>query len=318
MAGAEPPQPDHSEDFETSRGWQWHACSARESFFAERVLKPISDEPQRAMVLSQGASGGAWLKAIPSETVFAMQTLRFHVALRRRLRWPLPLAAHRCRGRACGAQQDDYGDHAASCNVSGLLKARSRPIEKVWARVLREGRARVRENVALRDAGIPVGPRDGRNIEIVATGLPVEHGIPMAVDATMVSPLRTDGRPHPRASEQAGVALERGRRAKETTYPELLQSSRLRLLTAGIETGGRLSIEGLDLLSKLAAHKTGSEPPALRASAARAWRSRWVTMISVVSQDALAATLVDDGVALLDAAQVPGPSSVEVWLDDRA
>ena len=318
VAGAEPPQPDHSEDFETSRGWQWHACSARESFFAERVLKPISDEPQRAMVLSQGASGGAWLKAIPSETVFAMQALRFHVALRRRLRWPLPLAAHRCRGRACGAQQDDYGDHAASCNVSGLLKARSRPIEKVWARVLREGRARVRENVALRDAGIPVGPRDGRNIEIVATGLPVEHGIPMAVDATMVSPLRTDGRPHPRASEQAGVALERGRRAKETTYPELLQSSRLRLLTAGIETGGRLSIEGLDFLSKLAAHKTGSEPPALRASAARAWRSRWVTMISVVSQDALAATLVDDGVALLDAAQVPCPSSVEVWLDDRA
>ncbi len=41
-------------------------------------------------------------------------------------------------------------------------------------------------------------------------------------------------------------------------------------------------------------------------------------MISVVSQDALAATLVDDGVALLDAAQVPCPSSVEVWLDDRA
>ena len=38
-------------------------------------------------------------------------------------------------------------------------------------------------------------------------------------------------------------------------------------------------------------------------------------MLSVAVQDALAATLVDEGVALLDAAGAAPPLSVEVWLD---
>ena len=315
LVGAEPPQRETTEDFETSRGWQWYACSVRETFFAERVFLPTCDAPQRAMVLSQSGSGGAWLRAVPSEKAFQMQSLRFQVAIRRRLRWPLPLSAHVCRGRSCNQRQDDLGDHAASCHLSGLLKVRSRPIEKIFARVLREGGARVRENVTLRDAGVPVSPSDHRIIEIVATGVPIEHGIPVAVDATMVSPLHADGTPHPRACAQPGVALARGRRKKQTTYPELLQSSRLRLLTAGIETGGRLSHEALDLFEKLAESKARSEPLALRGAMARAWRARWVTMISTVAQDSLAATLVDDGVAVLDLAQSSGPTSVDVWLD---
>ena len=211
-AGAEAPQHDTTDDFEFSRGWQWHACSVRETFIAERVLMPLCDEPQRAMLLSQGGSGGAWLRAIPSEQVFRANPLRFQVSIRRRLRWPLPLASHQCRGKSCQAQNDDKGDHAASCSVSGLLKLRSRPIEKVWVRVCREGGARVRENLSLRDAGVQVDPTDRRAIEVVVSGLPVEHGIPVALDATMVSPLHADGTPHPGASEHAGV--RRGPSAK--------------------------------------------------------------------------------------------------------
>ncbi len=245
-----------------------------------------------------------------------MNPIRFQVSMRRRLRWPLPLTTHECRGRACRGLHDDKGDHPASCPRSGLLKLRSRPIEKVWVRVLREGGARVRENLMLRDAGIQVDPADRRAIEIVVTGLPIEHGIPVAVDATMVSPLHADGTPHRQAAERPGVALQRGRHDKETTYPELLGSSQLRLLTAGAETGGRLSHEAVRLLGELAAHKAASEPQALRAAAARAWRARWITMVSFVCQDALAATLVDDGVALLDTPALVGPLSVDVWLDD--
>ena len=316
LAGAEPPQPETADDFEFARGWQWYACSVRETFFAERVLLPSSSDSQRAMVLSQGGSGGAWLRAIPSERIFQMSPLRFQVAIRRRLHWPLPLTSHTCRGQACKKLQDEFGHHPASCNRSGLLKARSRPIEKVWARVLREGGARVRENVTLRDAGIPVGASDGRQIEVVVTGLPIEHGIPVAVDATMVSPLHADGTPHAGAAARPGVALERGRKDKERTYPELLTSSRLRLLTAAVETGGRMSKDALRLLSELSTFKASSEPPALRASAARAWRARWLTMISTVCQDSLAATLVDDGVSLLDVAACSAPLSVDVWVDD--
>ena len=80
---------------------------------------------------------------------------------------------------------DVYGDHAASCPVSGRLKIRPRPVEKTWARVLRESGARVRENVRLRDTTLPnIDPSDGRHIEIVVTGLPLGRGVPVAVDAT--------------------------------------------------------------------------------------------------------------------------------------
>ncbi len=318
VAGCEPPQPESTadSDLEFARGWQRYASSVRETFFTERVLRPICEPPQRAMLFSQGATGGAWLRAIPSESAFEFQPLRFQVAMRRRLRWPLPLAKHRCRGRFCAKQQDELGDHAVSCNWSGLLKLRSRPIEKVWVRILREARARVRENVSLHEAGMPVGPEDGRNVEIVAAGLPIHQGIPVAIDATMVLPLHADGTPHRHADERPGVALGRGRHSKESTYPELLSSSRLRLLTAGVETGGRLSREASELLSELASFRSISEPQALRASMARAWRARWTIMLSVACQDALAATLVDDGVRFLDSVSTGSPSSVDVWLNE--
>jgi len=235
-----------------------------------------------------------------------MKPLRFLTAMRRRLRWPIPLLSR---------SGDRLGDYAASCSTTGLLKRRSVPIERVWARVLKEGGARVRGPVALRDAGVPVHATDRRHIEIIATGLPMMHGVPIAVDATMVSPLHSNGIPWPGAAERPGVALGRARNTKEETYPELLQSPHLRLLTAGIETGGRLSSQALELLNVLASTKAESEPPALQVTAARAWRARWITMVSFVSQDSLAATLVDEGLSILDAPVAPCPLSVDVWLD---
>ena len=316
LQGIEAPQPQTSDDIETSCGWQWYASSVCDSFFAERVLLPLCESPRRAMRLSQGGTGGAWLRSIPPEHAFELRPLRFQVAMRRRLRWPLPLTKHRCRGRACRQAQDEFGDHPASCPLSGLLKLRSRPIEKTWARIVREGGARVRENVSLHDAGVPVDPQDGRAIEVVVTGLPLDHGIPIAVDATMVSPLHSNGTPYPAADARPGVALERGRREKLRTYPELASSPCLRLRTAGVETGGRLAKEGLEVIEHLAEFRARSEPQVLRRAAARAWRSRWVTMLSVACQDALAATLVDDGVQLLDSVSTGSPLSVDVWLDE--
>ena len=158
--------------------------------------------------------------------------------------------------------------------------------------------------------------QDGRKIEVIATGLPVEQGIPLAIDATMVSPLGADGTPHPHADTRIGVSLGRARHDKETTYPELLGSSRLRLLVAGVEVGGRISRESSKLLTDLSLFRASSEPQALRALAARSWRSRWTCMLSVVCQDSLAATLVDDGISFLDAVGTGSPLGVDVWLDE--
>jgi len=60
-----------------------------------------------------------------------------------------------------------------------------------------------------------------------------------------------------------------------------------------------------------------SEPHVLSAAIARAFRSRCVTMVSIVAQDALASTLINDGVALLDIADAHEPMSVDMWLDDQ-
>ena len=246
-----------------------------------------------------------------------MAPLRFQVAMRRRFRWPLPLSRHTCRGKSCRAQLDEKGDHAASCSRSGLLKLRSKPMEGVLRRILREGGARVRHNVSLHEAGVPVDPEDGRNIEIVATGLPLHRGVPLAVDATMVSPLHSDGSPHRDAASSVGVALDRGRDDKERAYPELLASSRLRLVIVGLETGGRISKDGLDLLSTLAFSKAQTEPQALRSSISRCWRTRWRTMLSLVCQDSLSATLVDDGVGFLECVGTGSIAGADVWLDGR-
>ena len=82
------------------------------------------------------------------------------------------------------------------CVGCGRLKLRAVPLEKMWARVLREAGARVREHFYLRNAGMgTISPQDGRHIEIVATGLPLFRGVPLAVDATLVSPLHVDGSP---------------------------------------------------------------------------------------------------------------------------
>ena len=125
---------------------------------------------------------------------------------------------------------------------SGKVKLRSRVIEKLWVRVLREAGGRVRENVLLRDSGIlNIDPSDGRKIEIVVTGLPLAHGIPLAIDATLVSPLHANGLPHRDADVTPGSSLIRAERLKEATYPELVSSSLLRLETVACEVGGRFS-----------------------------------------------------------------------------
>ena len=139
-----PPESETQDDIESARGWQWYACYILGTFFLNNILLPICDPTRKALLLSQGGAGGAWLRAIPSEPVFELHPLRFQVAIRRRLRFPLPLTRHHCRGNACGRLQDLFGDHPASCPVSGLSYLRSRQIEKIWAGIHREAGARVR------------------------------------------------------------------------------------------------------------------------------------------------------------------------------
>jgi len=226
-SGVEPPAASNDIDAaDFDRGWQCHVCSFSEDFYKNNVVLPSCDDARRAMLLSQsGGPASAWLRAIPSQPVFTFTPLRFQMAIRRRLRWPLPVSTGKC-SKSCNHTLDNKGDHAASCATSGRKKPRSVPMERIRERILREASKRVRENVMLRDTAVPtINPADGRKIEIVATGLPVYRGVPLAIDVTFISPLHADGSPWPHAVERPGVSFKRALRQKHRTYSELVPNS---------------------------------------------------------------------------------------------
>ena len=107
------------------------------------------------------------------------------------------------------------------------------PLECAAAQVCREGGARVSTNVFVRDMDLAVhNALDSRRLEVVADGLTLWRGAQLAIDTTMVSPLRWDGTT--RAANFDGAALEVARRRKGTTYPELSgEGGRARLVVGG-------------------------------------------------------------------------------------
>ena len=123
------------------------------------------------MLFSQSdPAAGRWLSAIPTCPEVRFSYLRMQVSLRRRLRWALPLGPRRCDGRSCQLPLDRLGDQWAACSWSGRLRRRERPLERAWTRVLREGGARVLENVMLRDTNLEhIEATDDRQLEIVAS-----------------------------------------------------------------------------------------------------------------------------------------------------
>ena len=106
--GARAPQPRDAGPGEWPHGWQFHATRTRNLHYRDRV--PSS----RALLRSQGgAHAGAWLSAVPSEPALTLAPQAMQLALRRRLRLPLPLSPNRCGpSPGCGQQVDEYGDHA--------------------------------------------------------------------------------------------------------------------------------------------------------------------------------------------------------------
>ena len=103
--------------------------------------------------------------------------------------------------------------------------------------ICREAGGRVRTNVFLRELDLGVGGVLDRRLEVVVNGLPLFNGAQLAVDTTLVSPIRRDGTPRPRAHEVNGIALKHARRHKETTYPELAgRGGRARLVVIAGES----------------------------------------------------------------------------------
>ena len=235
------------------------------------------------------------------------------ILLRLRLHYKLPLGPKRCNGRSCRARLDAYGRHWSACSRSGRLRLRCKPLERTWARVFREAGARVQTDVLLRNTDLPgLAANDGRMLEIIATGLPLHRGVPLGVDSTMGAPLHANGLPHTNAADTDGVAIARLESRKRTTYPELVNSSRLRLTTLACETGGRWSKACVTMVRQLAKVKARNAREEQQAALTAAYANRWWSLLSVAAQNSLAASLADDKPQLLDGVDGEEPHWQEV------
>ena len=116
----------------------------------------------RALLRSQsGRCSGRHLALVPVSHESTYSNERFRTLLLRRARQPLDITSSRCNGPSCGANLDPHGDHRAACSRAGRLVRRAAPVERMWARVCREGGARVQTNAFLRDLNLL---RDGRQL----------------------------------------------------------------------------------------------------------------------------------------------------------
>ena len=94
-----------------------------------------------------------------------------------------------------------------------------------------EKQARVSSNVMMRDMDLlSQDGLDTRRLEVVADGLPLHHEAQLAIDTTMVSPMRRNGAPRPRSTTVDGASLETVRARKKRRHPELSATSTARRL----------------------------------------------------------------------------------------
>eukprot|EP00435_Cladocopium_sp_Y103_P003690 s4199_g1.t1 len=292
-----PPRIEEREPSLWPHGWQHAASLATLQSLREQVVFPALTPAGQALLRSQaGPHAGAWLTAIPSDASATLLPRQMHLALRRRLRMPLPVTRHRCgagsRVRGCGGLLDPYGDHALACPRSGALARRASILEQAWIRVAREavgpeGRVVPQQALAATHASVPAG--DLRRLDFVVHGA-TPHGEALCCDATLVSPLTRAGAPAHRAHAHNGAALDAAHQRKRQRYPELLQPGPQRLLVLAAELGGRWHADCHELLRLLVATRAPRAPAALRVAAAAGWRRRWWGLLGVAVQRAVATT----------------------------
>ena len=176
-----------------------------------------------------------------------------------------------------------------------MLGKRGFPLECAAAQVCREAGARVASNVFVRDMDlVAFDVLDGRRLEIVADGFALWRGAQLAIDTTMVSPLRRDGTARPRAADHDGAVLEVARRRKETTYPELSgEGGRARLVVLAAEVGGRWNSETAQFLTALARARAQEVPLVLQGRAEAAWVRRWSAILACTAARAFSLSLLD-------------------------
>ena len=290
--GKRPPANESRDPGEWPHGWQYWASSVLDASFRKNSMLTNQTASRQAHLRSHsGRNAGVALSHSPTAAEYTIRPHLFRVLLLQRLQLPLPITEKTCSG--CREPLDILGRHRAACPTTGLLKKRATPTESVMARICREAGARVKFNAFLRDMHVGVPVEDERRIEVLAQDLPCFNGAQLAIDVTLRSVLGRTGEAQPQAADVDGAVLLQARRDKERTYPELLHSRRCRLVVVAIETGGRWSDEGAELVWQLALARSREVPSSMSHRAALAFERRWTRMLGTACAVSFAASLVE-------------------------
>ena len=212
------------------------------------------------------------------------------LALRRRLRLPLPLRLSRCGpSPGCGKLVDTFGDHALACLRTGMLARRAKNVQRAWVRVAREAVGADGQVVAqqwLCNTTAPgVAPGDRRRLDLVIYGATPMGGA-LCCDATLASPLTRTGQPQPCAAAHDGAAERR----KRTAYPELSAGGPQQLLVLGSKVGGRWNEAAQGLVRDLARLRAQQARRRYGELRPHPWTRRWWAALAVVVQQAMTST----------------------------
>ena len=204
--GERHPMNTSREPGEWPHGWQYWASSMSDTFFRKSSLLSTRSAASRAHLRSHsGCNAGAALAHAPTSKEYTIPPQLFRVLLLERLQLPLPVTEATCEG--CHSALDVRGRHGAACTLSGRVKKRATPTERVLARVCREAGARVRFDAYLRDMNVGVPASDGRRIEVLAQDVSCFGGAQFAVYITLRSVLTRAGEPQRNAADTDGAVL---------------------------------------------------------------------------------------------------------------
>ena len=181
-----------------------------------------------------------------------------------------------------------------------------------WPEFVGRQGARVRYNAFLRDMNVHVRPDDERRIEVLTQDLPCFGGTQLA------ERVGSSGEPRPRAADIDGALLAPARIDKETTYLELVPSTRCLLVVVATETRLWWSEEAVQFVWQLAQAKAREASRFLAHQVALSWERRWSRMLGVACASSFAASLVQRMTRELSC-QTGGdlPTTADILLHDR-
>ena len=161
-----------------------------------------------------------------------------------------------------------------------------------WRQVLIEaGGAVPRRNVErlVRECNVRLTEHDQRRVDLVATRLGVNRGLPLLCDVTVVSPVTGAGTARGGCLTIDGGAVEAARRhCRDVDYPEVVASNAACLYSLGVEVFGRWGSDSLTLVRAAARARVATLPRRVRLSTQTRLLRRWWGLLGAAAQRAVA------------------------------